>query len=423
MAGETLPTGSTNTQGLADWAAPYITNYLGKAQALSETPYQTYQGPLTAGASNLQNKVFSGLAGLTFPSNLGQSFASPMGGNTNNYGGPIQGGLQIQQPPMGNYTGGSQYQKYPGNPQVLPDGSMNPDPAVYNRADILAGLDDSGMGGGTGGPMAVMPASRAPRTEDDWNRHSSMARYAPGTDMEKAKADFLAGSNQFGGNKGAMPPGGDYAVSPAQGGITGLLPPQTSQQPSNIAQSYMNPYLQNVLTPQLDELRRQNDITNAATNAKMTQAGGFGGGRQAIMNAENYRNLMQEQNKTVGQGYSSAYDKAMAQFNTEQGQAKDLANMMSTQGGIERGIESEGIAADLGEFEKQRQYPFQQVQFQRDMISGLPTGSVQNTPGQMSGVGQLLSALGGGTAAAKAFGYKDVSELLKGLGLTTGSSS
>jgi hypothetical protein len=284
MAGETLPTGSTNTQGLADWAAPYITNYLGKAQALSETPYQTYQGPLTAGASNLQNKVFSGLAGLTFPSNLGQSFSS---------------------------TGAYQ----------LPD------------------------------PNA-----------------------APGT----------AG-------------------------------------PTGIAANYMNPYLQNVLTPQLDELRRQNDITNAATNAKMTQAGAFGGGRQAIMNAENYRNLMQEQNKTVGQGYASAYDKAMAQFNAEQGQAKDLANMMSTQGGIERGIESEGIAADLGEFEKQRQFPFQQVQFQRDMISGLPTGSVTNTPGQMSGVGQLLSALGGGAAAAKAFGYKDVTELLKGLGLTTGS--
>jgi hypothetical protein len=423
MAGETLPTGSTNTQGLADWAAPYITDYLGKAKALSETPYQTYQGPLTAGASNLQNKVFSGLAGLTFPSNLGQSFASPMGQpqqrgfgpDVNNYGGPVSAG--------------------PG--------------VAYTGNDF-------------GGPMATLPASRAPRTEDDWNKFSSMARFGPGTDMEKAKADFLAGAqgvapmqgqaggpvsagpgvaytgNDFGDSMDTpirstgipLPPGyntGTLPTGTASTGIAGLTsgsilqPPQTSQQPSNIAQSYMNPYLQNVLTPQLDELRRQNDITNAATNAKMTQAGAFGGGRQAIMNAENYRNLMQEQNKTVGQGYASAYDKAMAQFNAEQGQAKDLANLMSTQGGIERGIESEGIAADKEEFEKQRQYPFQQVQFQRDMISGLPTGSVQNTPGQMSGVGQLLSALGGGAAAAKAFGYKDVTELLKGLGLSTGS--
>ena len=286
MAGETLPTGSTNTQGLADWAAPYITNYLGKAKALSETPYQVYQGPLTAGASNLQNKVFSGLAGLTFPSNMGQSFSS---------------------------TGAYQ----------LPDPNAAP---------------------------------------------------------------------------GAAPAG-----------------------PTGIASQYMNPYLQSVLNPQLDELRRQNDITNMKSNAQLTQAGGYGGGRQAIMNAENNRNLMMEQNKTVGQGYANAYDKAMAQFNTEQGQSKDLANLMSTQGGIERSIESEGVAADKEEFEKQRQFPYQQVQFQRDMISGLPAGSVTNTPAEMSGIGSLLSAFGGAAGAAKAFGYKDVTELLKGLGLPTGS--
>ena len=44
MAGEVLPAGSTNTQGLAPWAAPYITDYLGKAKALSDTPYQAYKG-------------------------------------------------------------------------------------------------------------------------------------------------------------------------------------------------------------------------------------------------------------------------------------------------------------------------------------------------------------------------------------------
>ena len=89
-------------------------------------------------------------------------------------------------------------------------------------------------------------------------------------------------------------------------------------------------------------------------------------------------------------------------------------------GAQQRGIESEGIGADLSEFEKQRQYPYQQVQFLRDMISGLPTGSVTNTPGQMSGIGSLLSVLGGGTAAASALGYKNTGELLKSLGLDLG---
>ena len=68
--------GGTNTQGLADWAAPYITNYLGQASALGAQPYQTYQGPLTAGPSDIQKNTFSGLAGLSVPQNLGQSFSS-----------------------------------------------------------------------------------------------------------------------------------------------------------------------------------------------------------------------------------------------------------------------------------------------------------------------------------------------------------
>lgn len=362
MAGETLPSGSTNTQGLADWAAPYITNYLGKAQALSETPYQAYQGPLTAGASNLQTKVFQGLAGLTFPSNLGQSFASPVGG--------------MQQPI-----------------------SMS-------------------------GAAPTAQVQRAAPTEADWNTFQQTAMFTPDTDMAKVKADFMSGGgkNVGGSDMGALP---IKDFMPQQGGTTpsgiaGLQPPQASMQPSTIAQTYMNPYLQSVLNPQLDELQRRSQVNLQPDLAKLTQAGGFGGSRQALLQGESGRNLLQEQNKTVGQGYANAYDKAMQQFNTEQGQAKDLVNLMAGQGATERGIDAEGIAADKEEFEKQRQYPFQQVQWQRDMISGLPTGSVTNQAGQMSGIGSFLNALGGGTAAASALGYKNVGELLKGLGLDFG---
>ena len=156
-----LTTGGTNMQGISDWASPYITNYLGQAQALSNQPYQVYGGPLTAGPSDLQNKQFQGLASLTFPSNLGQSFSST-------------GAYQLPQ--------------------------------------------------------------------------------------------------------------------------NGVTPDQTST--PGLAAQYMNPYLQSVLTPQLDELRRQSEITQMGNNAKMTSQGAFGGSRNAIMNAENQRNLMQEQNKT-----------------------------------------------------------------------------------------------------------------------------
>ena len=97
-----------------------------------------------------------------------------------------------------------------------------------------------------------------------------------------------------------------------------------------------------------------------------------------------------------------------------------LANLNAqlTGGATQRGIEAEGTAADLAEFEKQRQFPYQQLQFQRDMIAGLPTSSVTNTPAQMSDFGNLISTAGGGLKLAESLGYKDIASMLKGLGWT-----
>jgi hypothetical protein len=102
---------------------------------------------------------------------------------------------------------------------------------------------------------------------------------------------------------------------------------------------------------------------------------------------------MQELNKTVGTGYANAFDKAMAQFNTEQGRqfdvdkaseasrqysadyglktAKDLLDAGATQ----RGIEGEGIAADKRQFEEQQADPYNRLEFKRKMLEGLPIGA------------------------------------------------
>lgn len=274
------PVGSSAQQTLSEWAGPYVTDMLGQAQAVSQQPYQVYQGPMTAGESNLQSNVFQGLGNLSFPSQLGQTFSS---------------------------TGAYQ-------------------PPAMNQGAYAPGAI------GTGAPM---------------------------------------GGNTLG---------------------TGGNAPS---QPTGIASQYMNPYLQSVLQPQLEELRRQNDITNMNTNSKLTQAGAYGGGRQAIMNSENNRNLMQAQNQAIGTGYSNAYDKAMGQFNTEQGQAKTLADMMGQVGAQQRGIEQEGITADYNEFLAQRDYPQKMLQFQQSMLQGLPISTVSNQAANQSGIGQLSSTIGG----------------------------
>jgi hypothetical protein len=56
--------GKSVAEGLSTWAGPYVSEMLGKGQALSNTPYQAYQGPLTAGASDLQEQQFGGLSNI-----------------------------------------------------------------------------------------------------------------------------------------------------------------------------------------------------------------------------------------------------------------------------------------------------------------------------------------------------------------------
>lgn len=246
---------------LSQWAGPYVTQMLGKTQALSDQPYQVYQGPLTAGASELQQKYFQGLGQMGFPGQLGQSFTA-------------------------------------------------------SGAPALPSMSATGPTGAT-------------------------------------------------------------------------------TQPTGIAANYMNPYLSAVLSPQLSELQRQAQIAQMNTGSKLAQAGAYGGSRQAIMEAELQRNLLQEANKAIGAGYATAYDKAVDQFNKEQGQAMGLAGLLGTAGREQRGVESEGIAADKAEFEAQRDYPFKMLQFQQSMLQGLPIQSVAAQYQQPTTATNVLNTMGG----------------------------
>jgi hypothetical protein len=197
----------------------------------------------------------------------------------------------------------------------------------------------------------------------------------------------------------------------------------------------MNPYLQSVLNPQLDALRRQNQITQNALGAQYAGSGAFGGGRQAIGQAQANADLMRNLNQTVGQGYASAFNQAQQQFNTEQQRKiqeaqygadfglkglqaqQGLLQQMAGLGEAQRGITSEGIAADKAEFEKQREYPLKQLQYQRDMLSGLPVSAVSNQPAQLSGIAQLLSSLGGVDKLLGVTGQGSLADLFSSSGL------
>ena len=56
---------------LSSWAGPYVTTMLGKGAALANEPYYAYTGPLTAGASGLQQQAMQGIASLAMPEQMG----------------------------------------------------------------------------------------------------------------------------------------------------------------------------------------------------------------------------------------------------------------------------------------------------------------------------------------------------------------
>ena len=203
---------------------------------------------------------------------------------------------------------------------------------------------------------------------------------------------------------------------PSMGGFT----PQSFTSPGT-AQQYMNPYLQQSLDPQLAEIRRQADITRLGDAGRLTKAGAYGGSRQAVMESEGNRNLATQLARTTGEGYNTAYDKAANQFNTEQGlglNAQNLANQYGLSalgktaelGGVQRGIESEGIAADMAQFNQERDFPYKQVQYQQSLLQGMPLATQSYTYTQPSTMANI-----GGTAGGLASLYKSTAPMITDL--------
>ena len=106
-----------------------------------------------------------------------------------------------------------------------------------------------------------------------------------------------------------------------------MQPAQTWNQ--DIAQQYMSPYQQSVTDIAKKEAARQSAIGGLADQAQATQAGGYGGYRHGIVEAERARNLGQLQNQIQQQGAQAAYNQAAQQFSADR--AAQLAAAQAAQ--------------------------------------------------------------------------------------------
>jgi len=219
------------------------------------------------------------------------------------------------------------------------------------------------------------------------------------------------------------------------------------------ADFYMNPYQQNVIDIGKREAARQSGIQGTQQQAQATQAGAFGGGRDAIMRAERERNLGQQMGDIQAQGSNAAFQQAQQQFNADQArrmQAQQLGEQSRQYGaglgmqGLQTGLQAAGQLGQLGQtqygqqmginqlqnqyggqqqalaqqnlsqsyqdFLNQQNDPYKRLGFMSDMIRGLPLGqqSAQSIYQAPPSALQTVGALGmGAYGASKLFGSKE----------------
>ena len=104
------------------------------------------------------------------------------------------------------------------------------------------------------------------------------------------------------------------------------------------AANYMNPYQQQVVDVQTDEARRQADIAKSSRGLGSIGRGTFGGGRQALMEAEADRALATQLGQIQAQGSQQAYQQGQQAFT--QDQARRLQADQANQGA---GLQAQGL--------------------------------------------------------------------------------
>ena len=217
------------------------------------------------------------------------------------------------------------------------------------------------------------------------------------------------------------------------------------QNVTNVQASYMSPYMQNVVDVQQQEAKRQANIANQAIGAKAVQAGAFGGTRHGLMESEADRNLLTQLGGIQAKGLQDAYTQGLGQFNIEQNRGLEAQKMgeQSRQFGAELGLRGlqTGIQAgqvlgnlgqqqaqtdlailkqmaDLGtadrnfdynEFLRAEKYPYENLTFMKNMLTGLPISAAA------TGIDPMSQALTGGISTVALI------DILNKIG--TGSSS
>jgi hypothetical protein len=297
--------------------------------------------------------------------------------------------------------------------------------AAYAGGGAVKGFSGADGVSAVGGPVTPTPTQTGAGIPQDVSRTSTLSPWV-GDYVTNALGQGAAAANQpYQAYQGPLTAGASDLQQQAFAGASDIA--SAGYKPGEFvggfgtqqANQYMNPYIQASLNPQLAELKRQSDIARLDDAGRLTRAGAFGGSRQAIMESEGRRNLLDKQAGLIGSGYKSAYDTGLGQFNKEReaeeasrqfgaGFGLKTVDQLANLGGVQRGITSEGLAADRAQFEEERDYAYNMPKYQLGLLSGLPTGANTTAVNQ-----DAISKMKGDIA-----GLASIYQNLAGLGVT-----
>ena len=182
-----------------------------------------------------------------------------------------------------------------------------------------------------------------------------------------------------------------------------------------MTQSYMSPYMQNVLDVNKQEAMRDAQKGLTAQNLASAKQGTYGGARNALMMSEADRNLQTKLGNIQATGMQNAFDaaqKAQLGSATAYGQLGDVLTKsgisqqtadidrlktLGAYGDLERGVNQQETDARYQDFLTRIGYPQQQLGSMADILRGVPiaktgeTSSVTTPPpsfaSQLAGMG------------------------------------
>ena len=158
-------------------------------------------------------------------------------------------------------------------------------------------------------------------------------------------------------NAAVMTPQGQLQDATALAGQAGLgalntgytyNPFQTKSFTSpQMAESYMSPYMSNVVGRQQQDAQRQAAIAAQAQGAQAARSGAFGGSGDYLMRAQAAANLARQKGDILAQGQQAAYQQGMGQFNQEQAATQNAAQLNAQQGQFGAGLGLQGLQTSL----------------------------------------------------------------------------